>query len=314
MSSDKRSLSIEVKITDRCNQACPHCANRDGIGEGKDIDWAFFNHRLEEWGAGRDDSICDIEEVRLTGGEPLINFDAVTGIAECCHRLHIRSGINTNGLLISPERMRRLKESSLEIVKISFDATKSPTYICIRGPIPSLESHHEVIGDLVEKGFKVILRFTLMRPNRDELISSHILAEKLGVYKFQIKPLIPAGRAETSDFFLNRDMVDETLRDLMQARAGTRLRTEILCWPQAEGLDLFYKGCGNINKIYISPDMKVSICNYIAKIHDSPIGDLSLSPLEQILRRRCDGAWSERLGRFDIIRGCPNTGHFEKGA
>jgi len=311
--SDKRSLSIEVKITDRCNQSCPHCVNGDGIGDGHDLDWTFFNRRLEEWGAGGGDSICDIKEVRLTGGEPLLHFDAVAGIAECCRRLGIRSGINTNGLLITPERIRRLKESGLEIVKVSFDAVSPPAYDRVRGSSPSLEPFHDNIGALVTMGFKVILRFTLMRPNRDELVPSHALAEKLGVSKFQIKPLIAAGRAKASDLFLESERVDDVLRELMRARAGSRLRTEILCWPGAGGLDFFYKGCGNIDKIYVYPDMKVSICNYIEKTRDSGVGDLSLLPLEEILRRRCGGDWEEHRGRFAFIRECPNAERFEEG-
>jgi MoaA/NifB/PqqE/SkfB family radical SAM enzyme len=310
MSTKKRTLSIEVKMTDRCNQQCPYCANRDGLDGSHDIDSVLFVRRLEEWARGREDSVYDIKEVRLTGGEPLIDLDAVFGVAECCRKLNIRSGVNTNGLLLNPDRIRRLKESGVEVVKISFDAVSPETYRLVRGPISSLDPLRDTIRELVANRFKVIMRFTLLKPNHDQLLAAHVLAEGLGVYKFQVKPLIRSGRAEISDAFLSPGEVDEALRELSRARAGTSLSTEVLCWPPAHGVDFFHKICGSIDKIYVSLDMAVTFCNYIWDDRQVPLGDLSRSPLEDILRRRHAGEWSERAGRHEWLKGCPNSGHF----
>lgn len=310
MNPKKETVSLEVKMTDRCNQQCPHCANRDGLEGGRDLDWALFNGRMEEWARGRENSVLAVKEVRLTGGEPLIDLDAVLEVAECCRKLNIRSGINTNGLLLDSDRIRRLKESGVEVVKISFDAVCPETYRLVRSPIPSLDPLRESIRELVASRFKVILRFTLMKPNRDQLVAAHVLAEELGVYKFQVKPLIRSGRAETFDAFLSPGEVDDALRELSRARAGTNLATEVLCWPPARGVAFFHKICGSIDKIYVSPDMIVTLCNYISDDLQIPLGDLSRTPLEEILRRRRAPTWSERVGGYDVLRGCPNTGHF----
>jgi MoaA/NifB/PqqE/SkfB family radical SAM enzyme len=310
MSPKERTLSIEVKMTDRCNQQCPYCVNLDGLDGSHDIDSILFVRRLEEWARGRNDSVYDIKEVRLTGGEPLIDFGSALRVIEGCRRLGIESGVNTNGLLLDPDRVRRLKRAGARIVKISFDAADPVAYELMRGPLPSLEPLIDTIRALVAERFKVILRFTLARMNRDQLVPSHALAEELGVHKFQIKPLIRSGRAVGLDAFLDDEDVDEALRGLANARAGTRLATEVLCWPPVDGLGFSFKICGSIDKIYVSTDMAVTLCNYIWDDRRLTLGNLSRSPLEDILRRRRARECSERAGRHKWLKGCPNSGHF----
>jgi len=312
MSRPGQRASIEVKITDRCNQTCLHCANGDGPEAGRDLDWDLFNRRLEEWAAGRETSVCDLREVRLTGGEPLLLLEGVLAVAECCRRLGIKSGINTNGLLLDPGRIRRLKQSGIETVKISLDTMDAAAYKRLRGPLPSLRSLLEKIEELIRGGFRVILRFTLMRENIAYLKPCCRLAGDLGVHKFQIKPLIRSGRAMDPAAFLDNYEIDEALKELADSEAGARTPVEILCWPgPAEGA-FSSKACGSIDKIYVSPDSTVSICNFIADHRRSAIGDLTQTSLETVFRDRFDGSRAEAVGGFRIIKGCPNTPFFER--
>lgn len=308
----KERLSIEVKMTDRCNQACFYCMNADGPAPGRDIDAGLFIRRLEEWGKDREASVCDLKEVRLTGGEPLILFDEVLAIAECCRKLGIRSGINTNGRLLNPDRIRRMKAGGIEVVKVSLDATDSATYARLRGPLPSFRSLLGSIEDLTRNNFKVILRFTLMRENRGELISCQELAGKMGVYKFQVKPLIRSGRARELESLLSRDDIDEAFRQLASACTGTRIPVEVLCWPPVSGTSFTYKICGSIDKIYISSDLLVSICNFVEGHRQSAIGNLTHVPLETILRDRYDGTRAEWVDTFRLVKGCPNMCYFKR--
>ena len=308
----KERLSIEVKMTDRCNQACSHCVNADGPAPGRDIDAGLVIRRLEEWGKDRENSVCDLKEVRLTGGEPLILFDEVLAIAGCCRKLGIRSGINTNGLLLDPDLVRRMKAGGIEVVKVSLDAMDSAAYARLRGPLPSFRSLLDTIEDLIRNDFKVILRFTLMRENRGYLIACQKLAGEIGIYKLQVKPLIRSGRAAEPEAFLSRGDIDEAFRQLAEAQNGTRIPVEILCWPPVSGTSFSYKNCGSIDKIYISPDLRVSICNFVEGHKESAIGDLAQVPLETILRDRCDGTRTERIDAFTLVKGCPNAPYYER--
>lgn len=312
MNPARGTISIEVKMTDRCNQRCAHCANGDGPEAGRDLDESLLITRLKEWSLGGEAPILSIKEVRLTGGEPLVRFDAVLAVAECCRELGIRSGINTNGLLLNPDRIRRMKESGIDIVKISFDTADPETYLLMRGPAGSLDPIRDSIRVLVAGRFKVILRFTLMAPNRDDLVAAHALAEELGVHVFQVKPLILSGRANRSAWALGSGDVDEALRELARARAGKGPATEVLCWPGADGVTFPHKICGSIDKIYVTSGMLVTLCNYIPEGRWTILGDLARDPLGAILRRRRDESWSERVGGYDLLRSCPNEAEFSR--
>ncbi|OGD28274.1 MAG: hypothetical protein A2Y56_11455 [Candidatus Aminicenantes bacterium RBG_13_63_10] len=314
MTPTKPALSIEVKMTNLCNQECGYCANNDGAGPPEMIDWRAFNGRLEEWAGQKETSVCDLTEVRLTGGEPLLHFEGVVGIARCCQRLGIRSGINTNGLLLDAARIRLLKACGLEVLKISYDSLRAETYSQVRYPIASLRPLTRTIREAVENRFKVILRLTLAKPNRGQLVECSREAAGLGVYKLQIKPLIRSGRAAGLDQFLSREEIEEALARLAESAAGGGLPVEVLCWPPAPGSPFSYKICGNINKIYVSTDLTCTICNYIGETDQARLGDLALTPLEVIFRRRLDESLNQSVNGCRLVRGCPNTAFFEGGA
>lgn len=312
MAEPQRTFSIEVKVTSRCNQECFHCANSDGPSADSDIDWRTFTGRLEEWARTKDESVSILKEVRLTGGEPLVNFEAVLGIAECCQRLGIASGINTNGLLFDAEKIRSLKERGVRVMKVSFDAVTMSTYNRLRGPLPSFEEFYGIIRELVKSGFKVILRFTLSRINRDQLRACYDVARDMGIYKFQIKPLIRSGRAKGLDAYLSPEEVSAVLRELSQVPTGNALATEVLCWPPAPGIDFFFKICGNVNKIYVAPSLVTTICNYIEGNGRQVVGDLAAVPLEVLLRHRADESlWIEDVAGHRLVKGCPNIPYFK---
>jgi len=306
----KEALSIEIKVTDRCNQECFHCVNRDGLKSGLDLDWKLFNRKLEEWAEDREGSVYALKEIRLTGGEPLVNFDSVLGIAGCCQRLGISSGINTNGLLLDSKRIQLLKDSGVGVIKVSFDAINTATYCRMRGSVSSLRPFFRILGMLVKNRFKVILRFTICRINHDQLSPCYHMAKDLGVYKFQIKPLVRAGRAVDLDSFLSKEEVDDALFRLSDAFADEKIPTEILCWPPVEGTGFSYKICGSIDKIYITSAFIALICNYISETRQVPLGDLSRLPLEAILRRRHNDNWAENIHGRCLLKGCPNSGYF----
>ena len=311
MLQPQETISIEVKVTSRCNQECFHCANNDGPSADSDIDWSVFIRRLEEWTRTKEGSVYGLKEVRLTGGEPLVNFQAVLDIVKSCQRLGIRSGLNTNGLLFDAEKIRLLRESGVEVVKVSFDAITLTTYNQMRGSLLSLQEFADIIQALVKNRFKVILRYTLSRINLSQLPACYNFAREMGVHKFQVKPLIRAGRAKGLEAILRPDEVNNALQVLSKTAAGKRMMPEILCWPPAAGLDLSYRICGSSNKIYVSTGLKTTICNFIEENGAVPIGDLATTPLEVILRRRAqETKWLQDINGYRLVKGCPNTAYF----
>jgi MoaA/NifB/PqqE/SkfB family radical SAM enzyme len=308
MNDSKDKVSFEVKITDRCNARCFHCVNEDSPRKRSAIDAPFFVRRLEEWAETRDRSIAAIKEIRMTGGEPLLCPEAVLAIATCATRLGIKSGINTNGIPLDSSMLTRLASAGLRTVKISFDATDEPTYRKMRDCDSSLEELNRNIRNTAEKGFDVILRFTLCSYNRDQLPNCYRAACEVGAAKFQVKPLIKAGRAVKENAFLTAAEVNRALFDLSSAVEEAGPKVEILCWPPQGPASFKYKICGNINKVYFTTKLRAIICNYVPD--SRAIGSLGQDSLETILRRRRTLEPGTH-GAYRWVKGCPNSIYFE---
>jgi cyclic pyranopterin phosphate synthase len=115
---------LRVSVTDRCNLRCPYCMPREVFGAGFE-----FLPRDELLSFEEIARLVDVfaragvRKVRLTGGEPLLRRDldrlvemlaAVAGIEEIA--------LTTNGLLLTPDRARRLAEAGLTRATVSLDA------------------------------------------------------------------------------------------------------------------------------------------------------------------------------------------------
>jgi len=310
MKQKEERLSIEVKLLDRCNLACRHCVNRDGPEKVGDLDEELFVRRLEEWTSCAGPRPYGLKEVRLTGGEPLLRFDAVLRLGQGCRRLGIATGINTNGLLLNESRIERLKEHDFRIMKVSFDGIEKSVYAGDQVSLSQRRRLIRMVEKMVRLGFKVILRFTLSRANRDLLRACYLAAADLGIYKFQVKPLIRAGRALDLDLALNRLEVNAALRDLAETAVPPRPPLAVLCWPPIGNTGFEFKGCGSSDKIYVSTSMVITICNYAQPKDVPPLGDLSQETLMSVLKKRKEGAWADLIGGYIIPRGCPNSDYF----
>jgi len=285
--------------------------NDDGPNTQGVIDGKTFNGRLEEWAELRDSSEFMVREVRMTGGEPLLYPDAVNEIARCCTRLNIKSGINTNGVLLDRPLLLALKKSGLAVMKISLDPLNDPAAIPRSEASLFRNKILRGIENACREGFKVILRQTLSRYTQDEVIHNYRRGQTLGVHEFQVKPLIKAGRGAFSDAFLSQDGIVSLLQKLEQASSGQKLGVEVLCWPPRLLSSLSFKICGSMNKVYIFPSLKVGLCNFVSQA--IPYGDLSSETLETVLRQRPGAVWSNR-GGYCLLEGCPNKIYFEDSA
>jgi MoaA/NifB/PqqE/SkfB family radical SAM enzyme len=282
--------------------------NNDSANSGEDLDRVQFSEKLNQWARAQAHSGYRIKEIRMTGGEPLLNLHTVTGIAHACRSLGIDTGVNTNATLLDKPAAEQLKEAGIKLVKASFDTTDENTFRQMRGMRTSLEKTLAGIRTAIEGGFRVILRLTLCSYNRKQLLSCYYMARDLGVEKLQIKPLIRSGRANFSEAFLNRAEVSQALGELSTVVSGPVALPEILCWPSADSGSLTCKGCGSLDKIYVSPNFEVSTCNYIAGTDG--VGNLTQDTLETIFNwRKFECPQSD--GRHFILKGCPQATYFK---
>lgn len=110
----KKPYLISLDITNKCNLKCLHCYNRSGNDllrkELSDHDVLLF---LEEVGKLKAHTFC------FCGGETFLRFDLI----EKGTKLLKNYGINqvnvvTNGLLMTDEKAKRLKNAGISSIQI----------------------------------------------------------------------------------------------------------------------------------------------------------------------------------------------------
>lgn len=119
-------IQLDVNITNRCNLNCVHCgidAERTStipemtLGEYKDL---FVDAR--DLGA---------EKLDITGGEPVLRRD-LPDIVSAGSSLGYYVKLNTNGTLLTRNRLVQLKERGLDGIAISLDGSTPERYGHIR--------------------------------------------------------------------------------------------------------------------------------------------------------------------------------------
>jgi len=130
---DTSQLRVTILTTLQCNFACDYCYQGECGGTGRaaenmSIDTAAH---VASWIARQVDLVRPRRLVlTFFGGEPLLNVPAMVEIAERCSRHAAWRGVTqlvniiTNGLLLTPEIVRRMKPLGLTGVKVTLDGDR----------------------------------------------------------------------------------------------------------------------------------------------------------------------------------------------
>ncbi len=90
---------LSIKINNACNRSCPFCVDRGGRkGENINVE------KIAEEAIKYD----EYKTVIITGGEPFLNFEEVVKLATLLRPYKDRIVVNTNGSLLTPEKVERL--------------------------------------------------------------------------------------------------------------------------------------------------------------------------------------------------------------
>ncbi len=118
---------IQLEVTGACNLACRMCLvrYRPKLGRAAGAMCLHTFRRVV-------DELPALERITLQGlGEPLLAPD-LGGMIEYATARGIRVGFNTNGMLLTPPRARRLVAAGLAWLHVSLDGATAATYESIR--------------------------------------------------------------------------------------------------------------------------------------------------------------------------------------
>lgn len=112
---------VSWNVTSRCHLACPHCY-LDASGRSGDDDLTTE----EAFGVVDALRAAGRPLLVLSGGEPLLRGD-LEAIAARAAAGGLPVALGMSGVLLSPERARRLRASGVTAAAISLDSTRSGT-------------------------------------------------------------------------------------------------------------------------------------------------------------------------------------------
>lgn len=172
-----RSINyLRISVTDRCNLRCKYCMPREGVKLREHSDILTFDE------IKRIVKVCGdlgIENIRLTGGEPLVRKDIVKLIEDIKHINTIKDiSITTNGVMLA-DYIDDLKNAGLDRINISLDTLDKNKFKEITG-FDVFDKVIEGIKLSIEKGFRSVkLNVVTMRENNiSEVMDFVNLAEK----------------------------------------------------------------------------------------------------------------------------------------
>lgn len=209
MSFESFPLVVGWELTLSCNLRCRHCASSAGAPRTQEL-------TLEESLA-----VCDqfpdllVDEVIFTGGEPLLNPNW-PAIAARLRDLRIKTGVVTNGLPLTPEVVRRMKDCGLHAAGASLDGPEE-VHDRMRGVPGAFRRTLQGIGCLVRGEVDVTVITSVTGLNVSMLEEIYGLVCSLGAWKWQLQPFFPLGRGKQDEALYLSDEQFLQLGEFIQA-------------------------------------------------------------------------------------------------
>jgi len=312
--------SLTVSITSVCNLRCAHCwVECPQIGKNAQrVDVTLLQKLIDAFVE------LGVEELCITGGEPLTHPDWLEAIAFCCQQSTIkRVVLQTNATLINADIAKALSAETFDklSLQISLDGCSESTNDQIRGP-GSLKMALHGLKCLVDAGFgaRITIAFTEMQHNFEEVPEMLELADHLGVASVVGLTLINSGCAEQSDTthlptneqylaLLDRFDSDEIFRNRYE-RLG---RFSAIEWMRGSNRSV-HDGCRFLEKPYVTADGLIFPCAML-QVKDFAGRGLYERPLAEVLLEAFP-VWADllqvsrsRIKNMSCAKCCPGGSH-----
>jgi MoaA/NifB/PqqE/SkfB family radical SAM enzyme/formylglycine-generating enzyme required for sulfatase activity len=182
-------LRVVVRLTHRCNMACPHCLASDAPagGELSSSGWDALLRQLPQIGA---------RKVLLTGGEPTLRPDLV-GLVELLSALGIATDLNSNLQTVGRDDLHRLRGSGLTEISTSLEGPE-PLHDRVHACPGAFARTIRSIRSAVDVGVPVDLSCCLTRTNLDHLSDTLDVVRALPVRSLTLARVLPIGHGSAA--------------------------------------------------------------------------------------------------------------------
>ncbi len=298
---------VSWNTTTRCNLRCGHCYLTAGQEAPDELSFEEGCQLIDQLAA------AGTRMLILTGGEPLMRPDLVklAGYASAAGLLVV---LGTNGMLLTPPRVRELKAAQVAGVGISLDSLIPEKHDGFRGVPGAWEGAVRGMRVCVVQELPVLLQMTVMPWNYNEVAGMIEFAHSEGATGFTLYFLVCTGRGERlSD--ITPKQYEGALASIAEAQQHyPQMMVRARCAPQIGRVASQHNSAlvGNAGCLAarqycrIMPEGEVTPCPYLpivaGSIRGGRFGEIwQDSPVFERLRGEVPGG---RCGRCDFRQMC----------
>lgn len=262
---------VYLELTRACNLKCIHCLNNSGIKQKDELTKEDLLKLIKNF------SSHGVQEIRFTGGEPLL-FNGIYDLIRFATEEGICTSLGTNGTLVTKEVAKKLKESGLKKVVVSIDGNKK-THDKIRGKKNYQKAMHG-LKYLQKNDINVRVNSVIMKSNMEDVIK---LAKKMSRKKITIfiRRFISSGRGKhLENNMLNKKDYDY-VRNKLQKELTKKTYVNGHYLRNDEGVNSRIKlpfeirGCkAGQRAITILPNGDVNLCGFLAAQDFPKVGNI----------------------------------------
>jgi len=288
-------ISVMIGLTYRCQCDCVHCGmdlyRVDPAEELSPEEVKNVIRQARELGA---------VEITFFGGEPLLRKDLEELVA-FASSLKMLPSIDTNGLLLTSERIRKLMDAGLAAVKVSLDSPDAAEHDRLRGVPGCFEKALAITRECAQKGLPCVISTYASRENLEsgDLKKLIELGRELGVDAVRIIDTTLSGCFISSPGLTLKPDEREELAKLLEPGfvflenlASARAITHPICSAMAR------------RYIYVSPRGDVQPCCFVPLA----FGNIRNEPLKDLLER----LWKSAVMAYDCNQCLMNNPEFRE--
>ena len=291
---------MDLALTYRCNDACPHCyvARPSGYPELDTPAWQRVLARVFEVG---------IPHVCFTGGEATLREDLVE-LVQYAERLGLVTGLLTNGRRLSDAAfVQALVAAGLDHVQITLESHDEAVHDAMVATRGAWRETVQGIRNAVAANLYTTTNTTLTRENVAGIEETVAFIGSLGVPTFACNSLIYAGRGATVGTGFREGELAPILERVREAAGQHGLRLiwytpTQYCALSPLQLELGVKACtAALYNMCVEPDGAVIPC----QSYYEPLGYILRDPWEAIWNHNLARTLRERRYAPEKCRACP---------
>lgn len=278
-------ISVQIELTEACNQKCVHCYNF----------WRYDSKKVSKDELSVDNFLLILEKlnnsgislITLTGGEPLLRPEVFFALLKQAKKYDMEVGLNSNAVLISKDIAKKMFQEGLDNALISLLGVEK-THNKISNLPNGFRNTCNGISNLIDAGIKVTVNMVASKLNQNEVLQVGKIINDLGVKSFCVTPMVPSHKSHLQ-YFLSSEECKNVLLSLLKTKDDFNFYIDTLepiarCMFTEEEEDKFVNFFGNrICSAAVSSCAVSSKGNVRPCIHaDKTFGNLLTDDLSKI--------------------------------